>query len=400
MKKYSDIYVSQLNDALKNHASDYKITNQLIDDLLIPDNFLNRDMFQRWGFCWSDVSDYDFSELDVEHLRKLTFNSSTKWPEKDKMPKGFDPEKIIENGKDPMLGIRELHKAGITGKGTIVATIDSKPQNPEHIEIKDSSITYQSIEKPEKYYSHFHGDCILANLCGKTVGVAPECNAYHYYQDCGGEVKKLNKNTIKILENILKKLENGEQIKIISRSGPLFYDQDYIDRMGDKAYKEIDKDKNTIEMLTKKIEQYGCVIFDANKFGSCGFHCGHLFYDEDKYDIDNIRMASWLDKNNPAQEAWEKCRMHFICGGKCVPEYYSDNGYKFEQDDCYSWTIPQCAGLYALCLQVNPNITFDEYVDICKSTCDTNKNGFKIVNPGKVIESAKNYKPEEQLGEK
>ena len=216
--KFSDDHVKELNKVLKKHAVDHKITNQLVDELLKPDNLIYEDMFQRWGFCWVDLSSYDLSELDVEHLRKLTFNSSTKWPEKDKMPKDFNPEKIIENGKDPMLGIRELHKAGITGKGAIVATIDAKPQNPEHIEIKDSSITYQSMEKPEKYDSHFHGDCILANLCGKTTGVAPDCDVYHYYKESGGEFEKTNKNTIKILENILKKLESGEQIKIISRS--------------------------------------------------------------------------------------------------------------------------------------------------------------------------------------
>lgn len=45
------------------------------------------------------------------------FDSQTPWPPKEKLPPNFDPNKILEAGKDPGLGIRDLHKQGITGQG-------------------------------------------------------------------------------------------------------------------------------------------------------------------------------------------------------------------------------------------------------------------------------------------
>lgn len=50
-------------------------------------------------------------------LIKTSFDTQTKWPPKNKLPKNFDPQKIIEISKDPGLGIKALHKSGITGKG-------------------------------------------------------------------------------------------------------------------------------------------------------------------------------------------------------------------------------------------------------------------------------------------
>ncbi len=40
------------------------------------------------------------------------------------MPAGCDPRKIMADAMNPGLGIRALHKQGITGKGVTVAIID------------------------------------------------------------------------------------------------------------------------------------------------------------------------------------------------------------------------------------------------------------------------------------
>ena len=131
-EKFCDIYKKELEKKIPS-----KITNEIIDNLLKYDN-----LFMDWGFCWCDLSKCDLSDLDLYHLSFLTYNTSTVWPSKNRMPKDFNPKQILQERMDPMLGIKDLHKQGITGKGVLIAVIDTMPQNPDHVEIKDSNIKY------------------------------------------------------------------------------------------------------------------------------------------------------------------------------------------------------------------------------------------------------------------
>jgi hypothetical protein len=75
-----------------------------------------------WGY---DVRSCDISNEDlsvVDDFSKLSFNTDTIWPKI--LPDGFDPNQILEYNKNPGLGIQELHKEGITGKGVGIAIID------------------------------------------------------------------------------------------------------------------------------------------------------------------------------------------------------------------------------------------------------------------------------------
>jgi hypothetical protein len=54
-----------------------------------------------------------------------------------------------------------------------------------------------------------------------------------------------------------------------------------------------------------------------------------------------------------------------------------------------SWSVPYLAGLFALALQVNPNLQREEIAEIIKKSAVTNKRGLKIVNPNSIISLAK-----------
>ena len=73
-----------------------------------------------------DLRSKDLTELDLTdyagELSMAIFDSETQWPEK--LPIGFDPKKCLELGKNPGLGVRALHKKGITGKGISIGIID------------------------------------------------------------------------------------------------------------------------------------------------------------------------------------------------------------------------------------------------------------------------------------
>jgi predicted DNA-binding helix-hairpin-helix protein len=65
-----------------------------------------------------DLRAYDLSGLDLRNsggdLLYADFDSQTIWPSQEKMPPDFNWQKIMEMGKNPGLGIRQLHGVGVT----------------------------------------------------------------------------------------------------------------------------------------------------------------------------------------------------------------------------------------------------------------------------------------------
>jgi hypothetical protein len=77
--------------------------------------------------------------------------------------------------------------------------------------------------------------------------------------------------------------------------------------------------------------------------------------------------------------------------------YASSGGtddYEFTSSGGLSWSVPWLAGMYALCLQVNPEIEYDEFVRIALETGDIisiqGRNEIEyfgtIINPTKLVD--------------
>ncbi len=356
------------------------------------------EMIWRWGFCNRDMSKYDLSQLDKEHMAMLTFNSSTIWPSADKMPKDFNPQEILERGKNPMLGIRDLHKKGITGKGVVVACIDTLFQGGNHTEFQNANLHIQDFAADEAY---FHSEDVLSNLLGKNIGVAPEVECY-YYSTNQRAGQTYFEQLMKVLNDIKKKIESGIEIRAISRSGPLVYRKIYEKRKDNKDYEDFLKRyfgsvENAKIVMTKidELANLGCEVIDSNRFGS-SFACCDIKYYDDYNNPENYYYSDWYFPENPTEKDIFELKSHkpatLVCGGKVVPEFCSDTGYKFEQVSCYSWTIPQAVGMYALCLQVYKDLTWNEFCDIAKSTSKMNKNYVFLANPKEIIKEVEKLK--------
>lgn len=337
------------------------ITNEWLDKIEETDNQLY-DMISRWGFCYKDMSKHDLSNLDINHLNKLTFNSSTIWPSADKMPKDFNPQKLLEERKNPMMGIMDLHNKGITGKGVIVATIDSGYQGIEHVEFAGSKI--KAIDVCENPEYHFHAEGVLANLCGQNVGIAPEVKVYHYNTQIGGSKRDLT--ILKALKDILNKVENGINIRAVNISGALCDNKEL---------------KSKVINIVEKLESYNCEVIDSAIFGKT-FTNVEYGINSDIKNKEDVDFAKWANKDHDLK------KVGIVCGGKVVPEFCNNDGYKYEQESCYSWTIPQAVGLYALCLQVNKNLTWKDFENMAKESAITNEKGIKVVNPKGIVKLA------------
>ena len=82
------------------------------------------------------------------------------------MPAGFSPEEWIESGRNPGLGIRALHRQGITGEGVTVAVVD-KPIHHTHRQFRGRIHYHEVFDGAEGGRApHFHGIACASILPG------------------------------------------------------------------------------------------------------------------------------------------------------------------------------------------------------------------------------------------
>jgi len=122
---------------------------------------------------------WDLRGLDLSgrlpDLLQANFDTHTQWPEE--LPDAFDPERSMELGKNPGLGLRALHERGITGRGVSIGIIDHRLL-VEHAEFSDRLRLYEELHSFEPKAS-MHGTAVASIAVGKTAGVAPEADLYY-----------------------------------------------------------------------------------------------------------------------------------------------------------------------------------------------------------------------------
>jgi predicted small lipoprotein YifL len=175
-----------------------------------------------------DLRAYDLSPLDLSgslnDLLYASFDDQTVWPPNDRMPPGFDRQRIMELGKDSGLGVRSLHRQGITGRGVSIAIID-QPLLVEHQEYVDRLQLYEEINVDPTTPSQIHGPAVASIAVGKTVGVAPEADLYYigsWTGDWGVGAEGFTWNlsyyaqAIRRILQINDQLPKGQRIRVIS----------------------------------------------------------------------------------------------------------------------------------------------------------------------------------------
>lgn len=171
-----------------------------------------------------DIRKSDLSALNLEDnlsdLVHATFDTITKWP--NRLPKSYNPKQVLENAKNPGLGIRQLHTNGITGENIGIAIIDSVLlQN--HIEYKGNIKYYKEMHCYETS-PQMHGPGVASIAVGKTIGVAPEADLYYIAtswenRDSAGRVEEDFTWLAKAIDEILKlnkDLTKNKKIRVIS----------------------------------------------------------------------------------------------------------------------------------------------------------------------------------------
>jgi subtilisin family serine protease len=333
-------------------------------------------------FIGADVSKLNLKNKETLLVRWASFDSSTKWP---KLPQGFKPQEILEEGKNPGLNIKSLQKKGITGRGVNVGVIDMTLLK-DHEEYKDRVVYYEehlAFPNPE-----MHGSGVVSLLCGKSIGVAPDANVYYIATSFTSDEEGNTKCTkiawaINRLLDMNKTLSDADKIKVISLSASF--------RPNEEGYLEaVAAQKRAIEegvlVVSSVMEEYYTLAFQG---------LGRTPY-SDPDELQSYTLGSWwaADAENWVNSNTQ--RVYLPMDSRTTASPWDTEGYIFYRVGGWSWVAPYLAGLYALGLQVNPDLTPSEFATALYTTGDflevndTDGNSFvlgPVLNAERFIEA-------------
>ena len=307
----------------------------------------------------------DFSSLSQEEFERLPFDSRTTFS-KETIEK-FQPEQILERGKDFGLGLSET---GLTGKGVHIAIRDENC-NPyltdanivEYTKNEDGN-TYHEVN-PEDV-EHMHGLTTTSLLASKSCGVAKE-SSVHFFS---GSIKDYVRNIIEYNQKCKKEGRLDDMILVASGSWSIKPRKDDIDF------------KTARDLLRAE----GCELVCANNFNlNFGEYTsnGGEFQSTLDFSEDEIKMFKEKFPQSESQIQMlankDKIRIPISRTYHQVGKE-KDDVFKYQSSFSTSWGIPQVAGLLAVFKELDGNLTFEQFLECAKITV-TDRNGMKIINP-------------------
>lgn len=291
----------------------------------------------------ADLRRVDLSACSDQLLARATFDTATQWP--DGMPEGFRPETALEEGKNPGLGIRELHNRGITGRGVSIAIID-QTLLVDHVEYRDRLRHYEEINASQ--VAEMHGPAVASIAVGKSVGVAPEADLYYFATPSESRQKRASiAHAISRVLEINELLPPEMKIRVISLShGWLPGQPEY--EVVDAAVRKA-RDNGIFVVSTSVGRYYSAGLWRRFYLLGLGGTPG-----SDPDDPASYRPGySW--KEEFPELPGDSLLIPMDSRATAGPTDTED--YTFYRIGGMSWSIPWVAGLYALALQVNPKTT-------------------------------------------
>jgi hypothetical protein len=318
------------------------------------------------------LANMDLTEQN-QRLGELPFDNNTKWPPAEKLPKGFDPAALLEDGKNPGLGSRKLHAQGIDGRGIHIAIID-QPLLREHREYKDRIVEYTEIEVEGAELS-VHGPPVTSIAVGKTCGTAPGASMHYYAVPTWKWWNEHCKPYAATLERIIernKAFSVAEKVRVVSLSlGAMSEWQDH-------------------ELWAKAVQH-------AEAEGILVVTC-----DQADYKIATLKRKSGLDADSPTNYINQfgfslEPRLGVPAGNRTTASRTGADDYFFWRQGGMSWTVPYLAGLAAMAFQLDSELKPQVVLDLWMKTASKTSAGL-VVNPTGFIEAVRAAKAAKESG--
>ncbi|HYF90717.1 MAG TPA: hypothetical protein VD969_00585 [Symbiobacteriaceae bacterium] len=336
------------------------------------------------GQAWIDYRSMDASRLDLSGQGALLtasawFDTRTVWPAS--LPPEFKPDRLMELGKDPGLGIRGLHREGVTGAGVRVAVLDIALWL-DHPEYQGKVINYYAAgAQPAQ-----GGFSALSVLAGETTGVAPGVQVTYYATQFAADQARGARTFLPMAAAINKILDDNRRLAKADRvrviCAPIGAD---VSEEGYEALRQAyrrAKDEGVLIATNDMVTLYPYAIYglgrkpyaDPNDLAAYGL--GSFW--ADAWAANGGSTAKWLFVPMDARTVSGMTTPNFA--------YYPGLGL--------GMAVAWGAGMYALVAQVDPKVTPEEFLEVAYKTGDyitVNRDGKEfrlgpIINPSRVIE--------------
>jgi hypothetical protein len=332
------------------------------------------------NFSWNDLRGLDLSSSGEYLRRYASFSTRTQWPRK--MPADFDPARILEEGKNPGLGVRQLHRQGVTGEGVRVAILDQTLLR-EHQEYASQISRYFEVGQVERR-ANLSGPTMASLVAGRSVGVAPGAMVDYYAVQMVTDWQTSKRTLLYAAEVIQRILDENQHllpqdrvrvIAIQSGASPGIEGHEEILRAYERAWQE--------GVLVLNTDFGG-----RNTFGFIG-----------------LGRAPGTDPDDPAQyrpgARWENqilARGSWIgvpMDSRTTAAPTGPNDYVFYRMGGEGWSVAYVTGLYAMACQVRPDIAPELFLRLADETAQQvtyERNGFSytlipVINPAALIDA-------------
>lgn len=326
-------------------GEDKKLVLRTNNDLRKIDRF--------WGLANVSLVRLDLRN-QKEFLDSMTFDTFTEWPPEDKLPIGFKPAELIENAKNPGLGIRRsLHQKGIDGTGVGIAIID-QPLLLGHVEYTSKINRYDETGLGD-LPPQMHGSPIASIAVGENIGVAPGASLTYFAVPMWEQDNMPYIDSLKKIFELNKILPEKEKIRVVSISTGVFPGQPHYEEWKE-ALEQADTQGILVVTCDQAVLDYGILSLSPGK---------------DPNDPESYKPGIYISDDDVIRVPG---------ANKTVASHLGINVYTFDRKGGMSWGAPYIAGLAALAFQVDPQIEPKEIIQFLLETVTKTESG-PIVNP-------------------
>lgn len=316
-----------------------------------------------WQLAYRDLSQNVVNVETESKISELCFNSQTVFPDKLKKL----AQTVLEDGKKAHLN----NHTGFTGKGIKTAIID-RPLPVNHIEFWDRIQYIEVVPGHEaNTYIDFHGTTCASYLCGKTCGAAGGVDLFYFaIPNHMQHIETYYEWQLQALEKIVEyNRRHDDPIRIVSLSAPFHTSQ--IER------------RNALE---KELLSTGCTLIDAMMHMR---NFSGIDYDQytGKYSLNRWQVENYERNKNRDNFVEYFDQLCFVPSARRTAASFDsvDEYIHFSKAVSESWTIPHVTGAFAICLEKNSRLTYEDFVKIAK-TCPR-KDGFTVLDIDHIIGS-------------
>jgi hypothetical protein len=321
-----------------------------------------------------DLSAIDFRR-SLNDVLFATFDNLTIWPTAEKMPSEFNPQQVLTMGKTPGPGLRQLHASGVTGHGVGIALIDHTLL-ADHEAIASQLRFYdESDGMPAEWpnipsYGAVRGTALASLLVGKETGVAPGADLYYFgIPDCVDA--DLRSDYACLAEGLTRLQTFNEQLpperKIRVVVIPLGF------RTGERGY-------DLVAPIVKEIKDSGVMVLfpTTSQFKFLGMGRSPLG-DPDRYESYGPSLLEEKGYFERVTGTYHD-RLFFPMDSHVLASPTGPGDYFLLRQGSNNEAITYLGGAYALALQVQPDLTPDDFWALALETATE----IKVLSQGKT----------------